>query len=111
MNVGTDIYYGNLWEMVLPAAAATNQAWIIACNAVGRHTISGAAFWGGSGIWAPSGLKLLQASHVHEELLVIHHVDILGGRQLERDDFDYALDFSAVYRPIEGKRAFTRIEG
>ena len=110
MNVGTDVYYGNLWEMVLPAAAATNQAWMIACNAVGRHAISGAAFWGSPGIWAPSGLKLLQASRVHEELLVVHHLDILGGRQLEKDDFDYALDFSAVYRPIEDKRAFTRIE-
>ena len=26
-----------------------NQVWTVACNAVGRHGISGAAFWGGSG--------------------------------------------------------------
>ena len=109
MNVATDTYYADLWDMLLPATAAMNQVWIIACNAVGKHPISGAAFWGGSGLWAPSGLKLLQASHIHEELLVIHNVDIQGQRQVERDDFDYAVDFDSVYRPVKGKRAFSRI--
>lgn len=110
MNVGTDTYYGSLWDMMLPATAAMHQVWLIACNAVGRHAISGAAFWGGSGLWAPSGLKLLQASHIREELLVIHNINLKGQRQVERDDFDYALDFDSVYRPVEGKRTFSRIK-
>jgi len=110
MNVGSDTYYGKLWDMVLPAVAATNQVWIIACNAVGQHGISGVHFWGGSGVWAPSGLNLVQASNIHEELLIIHNVDIKGQKQWEKDDFHYAFDFSSVYRPIEGKRAFTRLE-
>ena len=110
MNVGTDTYYGTLWDMLLPAVAATNQVWVIACNAVGRHEITGARFWGGSGLWAPSGLRLLQASHVNEELLVVHNVDICGQRKVEVDDFDYRLDFESIYRPVHGKRAFTRID-
>jgi predicted amidohydrolase len=108
MNVGTDLYYAHLWDMLICAMAATNQVWIIACNAVGRHGISGAAFAGGSGLWAPSGMKLLQASRFNEELLIIHNVDIQGQRAIEKDDFNYALDFGEIYRPVEGKRAFTR---
>src|SRR5690606_30943257 len=81
MNVRTDLYYGALWDVILPASSAMHQVWTIACNAVGRHEISGAAFWGGSGIWAPSGMKLFQASHVNEELFVIHNLDIVGERQ------------------------------
>ena len=111
MNVGTDTYYGNLWDILLPAVAAMNQIWIIACNAVGSHEITGARFWGGSGLWSPSGLPLLQASHVNEELLVIHNVDILGQRKVEVDDSNYTLDFDSIYRPIHGKRTFTRIDG
>jgi len=109
MNVGTDTYYGYLWDITLPATAAMNQVWVIACNAVGRHAISGANFWGGSGIWAPSGLKLIQASHIHEELLIIHNVNIKDQRKLEKDDIDYAVDFDSVYRPLEDKRTFTRV--
>ena len=108
MNVRTDLYYGDLWDSVMPAASATNQVWTIACNAVGRHGISGAAFWGGSGIWAPSGLKLIQASHFNEELLIVHNIDISGARRQEKDDFDYAFDFSEVYRPMEDGLGYTR---
>jgi predicted amidohydrolase len=108
MNVRTDLYYGDLWDMVMAASSATNQVWTIACNAVGRHGISNAAFWGGSGIWAPSGLNLVQASHFNEELLIVHNLDIKGQRQVELDDFDYAFDFESVYRPMDGGRAFTR---
>lgn len=108
LNVRTDHYYGDLWDTVLAAAAATNQVWIIACNAVGRHGVSGAAFWGGSGVWAPSGLCLVQGSHFNEELLVVHNLDIKGARKAEQEDFDYAIDFNAIYRPLEGSRAFTR---
>jgi predicted amidohydrolase len=108
MNVRTDLYYGDLWDSVLPAASATNQVWTVACNAVGRHGTSGAVFWGGSGIWAPSGLKLIQASHFNEELLVVHNIDVAGARRQEKDDFDYAFDFSEVYRPMEGGLGYTR---
>jgi predicted amidohydrolase len=48
MNVGTDTYYGYLWDTVIPAKSATNQVWTIACNAVGEHGITGAKFWGGN---------------------------------------------------------------
>jgi predicted amidohydrolase len=108
MNVRTDLYYGNLWDSVLPAASASNQVWTIACNAVGRHGINGAPFWGGSGIWAPSGLKLIQASHFNEELVIVHNIDVTGARRQEKDDFDYAFDFSEVYRPMENGLGYTR---
>jgi predicted amidohydrolase len=108
MNVRTDLYYGDLWDNVLAAASATNQVWTVACNAVGRHGISGAAFWGGSGIWAPSGLKLVQASHFNEELVIVHNLDVVGARRQEKDDFDYGFDFSEVYRPMEDGFGYTR---
>lgn len=108
LNVRTDHYYGDLWNTVLAASAAINQVWVIACNAVGRHGVSGAPFWGGSGIWAPSGICLVQASHFNEELLVVHNLDIKGARKIEQDDFDYAIDFNEIYRPMEDSRAFTR---
>lgn len=110
MNVKTDSYYGYLWDLMMAATAATNQIWVVACNAVGEHGISGARFWGGSGIWAPSGLCLVQASRVNEELLIAHNVDIKSHREFELDDFNYALDFASIYRPLKGERAFTRID-
>ena len=110
MNVGTDVYYSKLWDMVLPSTAALNQVWIIACNAVGEHEITGARFCGGSGIWAPSGIPLLQASRINEELLIIHNIDIVGQRESEIDDHDYTLDFHNIYRVIEDKRTFTRLD-
>lgn len=108
MNVCTDLYYGELWNTVMSASSATNQVWTVACNAVGRHPISGALFWGGSGIWAPSGLKLIQASNTAEELLVVHNVDFMEARRQELDDFDYAFDFTEIYRPMEDGRGYTR---
>jgi predicted amidohydrolase len=108
MNVRTDLYYGDLWDNVLSASSATNQVWTIACNAVGRHGVTGGAFWGGSGIWAPSGLKLIQASHLNEELVIVHNIDLVGARRQEKDDFDYAFDFSEVYRPMDHGRGYTR---
>lgn len=109
MNIGTDTYYGDLWDMVMPSTSATNQVWTIACNAVGVHGITGARFWGGSGIWAPSGICMIQASRFDEQLLIVHNVDIMGQRELELDDFNYAVDFKQIYRHVEGKRIFTRI--
>lgn len=108
MNLRTDHYYGSLWDSVMPAASATNQVWTIACNAVGRHGVTGAPFWGGSGIWAPSGVCLIQASRTSEELLVVHNVDIQGAQESEKDDFDYAFDFKQIYRPMQDGSTFTR---
>ena len=108
MNLRTDHYYGELWDAVMPAASATNQVWTIACNAVGSHGVSGVPFWGGSGIWAPSGICLIQASHVDEELVIVHNVDIEGAQESEKDDFDYAFDFKQIYRPLEDGSTFTR---
>jgi predicted amidohydrolase len=110
MNVRTDQYYGDLWNMVMPASSATHQIWTIACNSVGNHDISGATFWGGSGIWAPSGLKLVQGSHLHEELLIVHNVDIKNQRRQEKDDFDYAFDFLQIYRRMEGVATVSAIK-
>jgi predicted amidohydrolase len=105
MNVSTEVYYGELWDTVIAASSAQNQVWTFACNAVGRHEITGAVYWGGSGIWAPSGLKLVQASHFDEELLLVHNIDIRGARSFERSDFDYEFDFRQVYRRMgEGER-------
>jgi predicted amidohydrolase len=109
MNLRTDHYYGELWDAVMAASSATNQVWTIACNAVGRHGVSGVPFWGGSGIWAPSGICLIQASHVSEELVIVHNVDIRGAQESEKDDFDYAFDFKQIYRPMsDDSRSFTR---
>jgi predicted amidohydrolase len=108
MNRRTDHYYGQLWDAVMASSSATNQVWTIACNAVGRHGVSGVPFWGGSGIWAPSGICLIQASHVNEELVIVHNVDIRGAQEAEKDDFDYAFDFKQVYRPMRDGTTFTR---
>ena len=108
-NIKTDTYYGDLWDMVMPTYAAINQMWMICCNAVGTHNISQASFWGGSGIWTPSGLKIIQASHSDDELLILNNIDIKNQRNIEKDDFDYSLDFNNIYKPIKGKRCYTRI--
>ena len=108
MNVRTDHYYGDLWNFVMPANSAMNQVWTIACNAVGRHGVSGVPFWGASGIWAPSGICLIQASRFNEELLLVHNLDIEGTRAAEKDDFDYAFDFKEIYHHLEDSRGFTR---
>jgi hypothetical protein len=50
----------------------------------------------------------VQASHFNEELLIVHNLDIKGQRQVELDDFDYAFDFKAIYRPMDGGRTYTR---
>ncbi|MCP9490600.1 MAG: carbon-nitrogen hydrolase family protein [Solirubrobacteraceae bacterium MAG38_C4-C5] len=108
MNLRTDHYYGELWDYVMPASSATNQIWTIACNAVGRHGVTGSSFWGGSGIWAPSGHCLIQASRENEELVIVHNVDIEGAQDSEKDDFDYAFDFKQIYRPLGEGGTFTR---
>lgn len=110
LNVRTELYYGELWDKTMAATSAQNQVWTIACNAVGQHEISGAAFWGGSGVWAPSGIPLVQASHFHDELLVLRNVDFDGGRRLELDDFDYEFDFREVYRRVAGRAGVEELD-
>jgi predicted amidohydrolase len=110
MNIRSDYYYGQLWDMVMSASSAMNQVWTVACNAVGRHEISGIAFWGGSGVWAPSGLNLIHASHFNEELIIVHNLDLKGQRKVETDDFSYAFDFSEVYHAILGQRKHSYVE-
>ncbi len=100
MNVRTDVYYGELWDTVMSASSAQNQVWTIACNAVGRHELSGALFWGGSGIWAPSVIPLIQGSRLHDELIVVHNLEIAGAREFELDDFNYEFDFREVHRAM-----------
>lgn len=111
MNIRTDQYYGYQWNLMAAARAATNQIWIIGCNSVGIQHKAGYNFWGGSGLWAPSGIPLFQASHGQEQLCVLHHVDIQYEVESEDDDFDFYDSFIKVYRPIAGKRAFTRMDG
>ena len=38
----------------------------------------------------------------------MHNLDIKGARAAEQDDFDYAVDFEEIYRPLENSRGFTR---
>jgi len=109
MGISTENYYGDLWDMLMNGTAARNQMWVISANAVGVHAISGARFWGGSGLWAPSGIKLLQAGHKYDELLLIHNVDIKGEVDFEKNDFDYSEDFDLIYNIINGRRCFTRL--
>ena len=84
----------------------SNQVWSLAANAVGPHEKNGCYFWGGSGVWAPSGIPVVQASNITPELILLRHVDIRGQRELEQDDFDYKIDFSRFYSEFreEGSR-------
>lgn len=107
-NQYTDDYYGDLWDMLMPSTSARNQMWTIAANACGTHEVSGAEFHGGSGLWTPSGMKIVQATD-NESLVIVRNVDVKGERQKEKDDFDYAEDFDLIYDIVEGKRSFSRI--
>lgn len=101
MNTRTDHYYGFLWDLMNASKAAYNQVWSLGTNFVGLHEMSREYFWGGSGVWAPSGMKLLQASNINEELLIVRNLDIKGQRDKEQDDFNYRIDFHEFYRHME----------
>jgi predicted amidohydrolase len=109
MNIMTDHYYGFLWDMMNSSKAAYNQVWSLAANAVGPHDLSGNYFWGGSGIWAPSGLKVIQASNITPELILVRNLDIRGQRTREQDDFDYQIDFTRFYRHMKDEKCFRRL--
>ena len=111
MNVKNSNYYGFQWDLMAPSQAAFNQIWVIAANAVGTQQRGNYKFWGGSGVWAPSGLELIQASNDSQELIVVHNLDIKGQTKFEHDDFFYYDDFIKIYDPIMDKRSFTRMNG
>jgi len=103
MNTRTDHYYGFLWDLMNSSKSAYNQVWSLGSNWVGLHKKSREYFWGGSGVWAPSGMKLLQASNINEELLVVRNIDVREQRIKEKDDFNYNIDFENFYRSLKHK--------
>jgi hypothetical protein len=48
----------------------------------------------------PSGIPLIQASRLHDELIVVHNLEIAGAREFELDDFNYEFDFREVHRAM-----------
>ena len=80
--------------------AATNQVWMIGANAVGFQKRGNYQFWGGSGLWAPSGIKIAEASHTAEELIIFRNVPIRQQYASERTSFDLEKDFDRVYTPV-----------
>ncbi|MFO7951412.1 MAG: carbon-nitrogen hydrolase family protein [Bacillota bacterium] len=111
MNARTDHYYGFLWDLMNSSKAAYNQVWSLGSNWVGLHEKSREYLWGGSGMWAPSGMKLLQASNINEELLIVRNLDIKGQRDKEQDDFNYRIDFEQFYRNMAyGKECIYYVE-
>ncbi|SET68791.1 Predicted amidohydrolase [Natronincola peptidivorans] len=100
MNIRTDNYYGYLWDLMNSSKAAHNQVWSLGVNCVGSHEVTGSIFWGKSGIWAPSGLPLLQASNMREELLIIRNIDIKDPINQEWVEFNYRIEFNNIYKPI-----------
>ncbi len=101
MNVRTDNYYGFLWDLMNSSKAAYNQTWSLGVNTVGPHDLSGVLFWGGSGIWAPSGLNLIRGSNMREEILIIHNLDIKEERVRSQVEFNYRIDFQNMYRKMK----------
>jgi predicted amidohydrolase len=101
MNIMSDHYYGYLWDLMNASKAAYNQVWSLGANMVGPHAVTKDYFWGGSGIWAPSGMKIVQASNITEELILVRNIDIKGQRFKERDDFNYQIDFAHFYKQMK----------
>ncbi len=109
MKVEQKHYYGFIWDLMVSGQAAFNQVWVIASNAVGPQKRGNYEFWGSSGLWAPSGIGLIQGSNNSEQLIVIHNIDLKGQTKYEHDDFFYYDDFIKIYHPLNGKKTFTRI--
>ncbi|GEM_PF-278787 len=110
MGVNVDHYYGFMWDLMISSQAAFNQIWVLGSNAVVTQERGDYEFWGGSGLWAPSGVKLIEGSNECEELIIVHNIDMKGQIESEHNDFFYYDDFIKIYDPIEGLRAFTRIK-
>lgn len=101
MNIRTDNYYGFLWNLMNSSKSAYNQVWSLGTNIVGSHAVTGDLFWGGSGIWSPSGMPLIQASNMREELIILHHLNISNYEEKHSLEFNYRLEFNNVYREIK----------
>lgn len=99
-KVEDQYYYGFQWDLMASARAATNQIWMIAVNAVGHQEMGDYEFWGGSGVWAPSGMKIIEASNEAEELVVVENLPIGRNVDSERDKFDYQTDFDKIYNSV-----------
>ncbi len=108
MNIMSDHYYGLLWDLMNASKAAYNQIWTISANMVGRHAVTGDYFWGGSGIWAPSGMRIVQASNITEELILVRNLDIKYQWLKERDDFNYQIDFARFYKQMKEAGSITK---
>jgi predicted amidohydrolase len=93
-------YWGFQWETMISDRAATNQVWMIGANAVGYQKRGNYQFWGGSGLWAPSGIKIAEASHTAEELIIFRNVPIRQQYTIERTNFNLKKDFDRVYAPV-----------
>jgi predicted amidohydrolase len=101
LNLKIDNYYQYIWRLMHSALAAHNQVWSIGANCVGVFEKTGGRFCGESGVWSPSGIPLVHASHEEEELVVIRNLEIRGHmRHQAKEHFDYRLDFDEVYRNI-----------
>ncbi len=84
LNIKKTSYNKYLWDLILPAMAFQNQAWVMAANAVGPHSLKGIDYCGGSGIWAPSGINMVKGSDTKEELLILHNIDIVHENEKEK---------------------------
>ncbi len=40
--------------------------------------------------------------------MIVHNVDVEGAQESEKDDFDYAMDFKEIYRPLGDSKTFSR---
>ncbi len=84
LNIREDKYFQVQWEIMIQALAGQNQAWVLAANAVGPHAIKGLDYCGSSGVWAPSGINMIKASDVEDELLILHNIEIIQEVKAEK---------------------------
>lgn len=96
LNISESFYYQRQWNMIITAIALQNQIWVMAANAVGSHSIDELNFCGCSGIWAPSGINQIKGSDIKEELIILHHIDMIGENMKERMEYDYTEDFRDI---------------
>ncbi len=102
LNIKMDNYYQFIWGLMQSALAAHNQVWSIGANYAGIYDKSGGRFCGESGLWSPSGIRLVKASESEEELLIIRNIEIRGHmRHQAKESFNYSLDFNQIYREIK----------
>lgn len=109
LDIHETAYYQFLWEKLLPSLAFQYQVWVVAANAVGPHSLDGLDYCGKSGIWAPSGITMIQGSDSEEELLILHNIALNEEISTERDTFCYLDDFRQIYRELQGLNTNTRI--